>query len=98
MDTMERKSPCIGDAVIYHDKYGVAHNALVKISWDQGGLVKDPCINLVYVSNDEKREDGAGRQTIVETSVVHGSNQTAHGFYWRRADEEPNPYVKPSGD
>jgi len=98
MSTMERKSPRIGDTVIYHDKHGKAHNALVKISWDQGGQIEDPCVNLVYVSDDAKREDGAGRQTIVETSIVHGSNQTAHGFYWRRVDEDPNPYVKPSDD
>jgi len=97
-DTMKRQSPCVGDVVVYHDKYGKTYNALVKVSWDQDGQIENPCINLVYVSSDPKREDGAGRQTIVETSIVHGSSQTAHGFYWRRLDEEPNPYVAPSKD
>lgn len=31
---MEKRRPRVGDAVIYHDNKGTAHNALVVIAWD----------------------------------------------------------------
>lgn len=55
-----------------------------------------PCINLVYVSDDDNRGDSCGRQTIVEGSVVHKSSQHVHGQYWRWPHEEENPYRAPS--
>lgn len=44
-----------------------------------------PSINLVYVSDDGTKTDPYGRQIERSTSVVHKSNQSAHGMYWRNA-------------
>lgn len=47
------------------------------------GLVRgEPGCNLVFVSADEARNDVAGRQTEIATSVVHKGQQVAHGNYW----------------
>lgn len=82
-----------GDVVVYHDARGEARNALVTAVW---GVDETPSINIVVVSNDEAMFDGYGRQTARVSSVVHKSHQAAHGQYWRRADEEPNPYQPPA--
>jgi hypothetical protein len=47
----------------------------------------EPGCNLVFVSGDEARNDNCGRQTEIETSVVHKGNQIAHGNYWCWPDE-----------
>jgi hypothetical protein len=65
-------------------------------SFASDDLTELPCVNLVYVSGDPSREDGCGRQTQIETSVVHKSHQAVHGNYWRFAWEDPNPYRAPS--
>ena len=86
------KRPNIGSLVIFHDGKGLPHNALVKAVWGDG---ETPCINLVFVSGDEARQDGAGRQTEIETSVVHKSKSNVHGNYWRWPDERPNVKIHP---
>lgn len=75
----------VGSAIIFVDGYGKRHNALVTcVHGDeyhrQHGTI--PGCNLVFVSGDPKREDGCGRQTERETSVVHKSVQPAGGMYW----------------
>lgn len=47
----------------------------------------EPSCNLVFVSSDGMRNDGCGRQTEIETSVVHRGQQAAHGLYWCWPDE-----------
>jgi hypothetical protein len=82
-----------GDAVIYHDERGVAHNALLTANWsaDDNGAV-----NLVFVSSNESEQDSYGRQTKRESSVTHVSKTTVHGRYWRKVDEQPNAYAAPA--
>lgn len=82
----------VGQPVIWHDAEGQAHNALVTTVWS-----KD-CVNLVFVSNDESKKDGYGRQMERATSCQHVSITTVHGYYWRFEDEQPNPYVAPAAN
>ena len=58
-------------------------NIVQKPIYEPDDLTNLPCVNLSYVSDDPKREDSCGRQTIVETSVPHKGSQNVHGFYWR---------------
>jgi len=53
-----------------------------------------PCINLVYVSGDEAKQDQYGRQIERESSVVHITNNSAGGFCWQWPDEEHHVVVK----
>jgi hypothetical protein len=80
----------VGAMVIFHDEGSYPHNALVKCI--HGSVDEDymPCINLVFVSQDDSRKDQYGRQTEVRTSVVHKSDSHCSGFYYRFLDEEPN--------
>lgn len=80
----------VGGRVIWHDAKGQPHNALVTTVWS-----KD-CLNVVFVSGDDTKKDGYGRQTEHATSCQHKSLSTVHGYYWRFEDEEPNPYVAPA--
>lgn len=41
-----------------------------------------PGCNVVFVTSDEMKRDSYGYQIERETSVVHKSNQAAHGRYW----------------
>jgi hypothetical protein len=51
----------------------------------------EPGCNLIFISGDPARKDSCGRQTEHSTSVVHKSNQPAHGNYWCWPDEDSNP-------
>jgi hypothetical protein len=74
--------PMIGQSVSYVDSHGVERSALVTAVFPgmQGQMAG---INVVYVSGDESRKDGCGRQIERATSVCHQSAQPAHGNYWR---------------
>lgn len=72
-----------GDIVIFADPLGKEHNALVTTVFGTG--MEFPSVNLVYVSTDETKTDQYGRQIERNTSVVHESNQYAHGMKWREA-------------
>ena len=85
----EMRVPMVRDVVIYHDPKGQPHNALITNVWS------NTCINLAFVSSDPARSDSYGRQIERTTSMVHGSQQAAHGNYWRWPDEEPNQYIEP---
>lgn len=74
------KSVSIEDFVIYVDSKGREHNALVTSV--NGPSDQTPSVNLVYISKDEERNDSWGRQIERDSSVVHESNQSAHGRYW----------------
>ena len=100
-DAIELSYPRVGDTVIYHDEHGKPHNALLTCvhGWETEGIpVIDqmPCVNLLYVSSDEKRQDDYGRQVERDSSCVHKTmNGGVHGGYWRNAHEEPNTYTVP---
>lgn len=100
-DTIELSYPRVGDTVIYHDEYGKAYNALLTAvhGWETEGIAiadQMPCVNLLYVSGDENRQDNYGRQVERVSSAVHKSmNGGVHGNYWRTAQEEPNEYSTP---
>ena len=106
---MDQRRLDIGQQVVYHDSRNQPLTALVTAIWGGQPLEQDgsgypeaalvggkhsvPCINLVMVSPDKDRQDTYGRQIERETSVVHASDQPAHGCYWRFEDEEPNPFT-----
>lgn len=87
---MEQKLE-IGGLVLFVDNRYRVHEALVTAI--HGDPEKLPCINLVYVTQDETRQDGYGRQIDRETSVVHISNNSAGGYCWQFAGEEHNVKV-----
>jgi hypothetical protein len=72
-----------GDSVTFVDSVGKEHPALVTNVFGAWGPENKPSINLVYVSDDESRTDNFGRQIVRNSSVVHESNQAAHGNYWK---------------
>lgn len=53
-----------------------------------------PCVNLLFTSADESKQDPYGRQIERESSVVHKTDSTANGNYWMWPGEEPNPIAK----
>lgn len=83
------RMPKVGEAVVFHDPMGEGHDALATAVWSE------TCINLVFVSGDEARKDGFGRQIERDSSVTHVSVAGAHGNYWRFSDEEEKPYTPP---
>ena len=89
---MDDKIIKIDDQIVYHDPTGKPHNALVTAVWSQ---LPNGCLNLVYVSSDQNKQDQYGRQIERATSVNHKDYMRVHGSYWRFVDETPNPYVKP---
>ena len=88
---MQERKFEIGQHVIYVDTKGVARDALVTIWWsataEQQKLYGAPGVNVVFVSGDENKNDGYGRQTEHSTSICHRSKQSAPGNYWRWPDE-----------
>lgn len=72
----------IGDVVVLVDEHGEEHNALVTTTWGTAGQ-EYPGVNCVFVTKDEGKTDPYGRQIDRKTSVVHQSNQSAPGMYWR---------------
>jgi hypothetical protein len=88
---MKERKYEVGQHVIYVDKFGKPRDALVTIWWLQQTAYQPetpaPGCNLVFVSGDERKDDSCGRQTERETSVVHRSNQPAHGNFWCWPDE-----------
>lgn len=76
---MNESGPKVGDAVTFVDPRGREYNAIVTANWGTGPA---PSINVVYTTGDESKTDSYGRQIERSTSVVHQSNQAAHGMYW----------------
>lgn len=103
---MERKQPHVGDVVIFTDSVGVDRNALVTAvfgeathnpSRDDPEHWDMPCINAVWVSKDESKQDPYGRQIERDqTSIVHATWQPAYGNYWRWPGEEKTPIQEPT--
>lgn len=88
---MKGKELKTSDHVVYVDQVGRRHEALVTIVWENNPHYSPstpaPGCNLVFVSGDESKDDPYGRQIERETSVVHKTNQPAHGNYWLWPDE-----------
>lgn len=66
----------IGEACIWVDPVGKQKPALITAVWGP------QCINLVTVVDESNQTDSYGRKLERFTSVMHGSVQQAHGFYW----------------
>ena len=79
----------VGGSVVFVDSVGKQFPALVTAIWGKPEDV--PCINVVFISGDDTRQDSYGRQVERSTSVVHRSKQPAHGFYYMFAGDTPNP-------
>jgi hypothetical protein len=75
----------IGSVVTYVDSTGHDRPALVTNCF--GPLESKPSINVVIVNDDENQTDTYGRKIERFTSVVHQSNQWAHGNYWKPISE-----------
>lgn len=69
-----------GQHVIYVDPTAVARQALVTAVHGTG---ETPSINVVLVDHDPNQRDSYGAKIKRETSVVHQSNQSARGNYWK---------------
>jgi len=62
-----------------------------------GKMLLMPCLNAVWVSGDERKQDPYGRQIERDhTSIVHAYGQPAGGVYWRWADDPKNEIVAPT--
>ena len=81
----EARMPKMGEPVVYVDPVGKIHPALVTQPWGQ------QCINVVFVSTDESKDDSYGRQIERQTSLMHKDVVPVHGNYWRYPDELPKP-------
>jgi plastocyanin len=79
----------VGDAVVFVDPVARPHNALVTAVWGP------TCINVVIVSNDDKKTDCYGRQIERHTSCLHRSQTPAHGNYWMLPGDTQNPVKAP---
>ena len=79
----------VGDPVIYVDPVAKQSHAIVTAVWGP------TCINVVVVSDDDKKTDTYGRQIERHTSLSHVSSMPTHGNYWMRAGETPNPIKEP---
>lgn len=80
------REPKVGEHVIHIDPVGVEHDALVT------NVFSKQCINLVFVSGDNARQDGYGRQ--VERCSSHQrltSDRGARGNSWRFPGEDTPP-------
>jgi hypothetical protein len=75
----------VGDAVIYIDERYREHNALVTSV--HGEPDKRPCVNLLFVSDDESRRDQYGTQIDRRSSCVHRVNNSARANCWHFAGE-----------
>lgn len=78
--------------VIYTTERGVDRKALVTAVWGNGACA----INVVFVSADDSKKDGYGRQTERESSVCHVSVMHVHGRLWRHMDEPKPEYARPA--
>lgn len=50
-----------------------------------------PCVNLLFTSSDEDKQDQYGRQIERESSVTYKEDSSAHGRYFMFVGDEPNP-------
>ena len=82
----------VGGSVVYVDAVARQHAALVTAVWGDPA-VSVPCINIVYVSEDDKMQDTYGRQIARQTSLCHRTVNPAHGMYYMMPGDVPNPVL-----
>lgn len=70
-----------GQAVKVVDELGVLHDGLVTANWGNDNQPSG-CINVVYVSKDEKKRDQYGQQKEHLSSCSHRDMTSAPGRYW----------------
>lgn len=102
METKEcEKQLSMGGSVIFFDQFGMEHNALLTnvfgkrevTTFKEEGAetlteqISNPCVNVLLVSPDVKREDSYGRQIERQTSVMHYSQSTAWGNFYCLPEE-----------
>ena len=104
----EVRQPHVGDTIIFTDAHGVDRNALVLAVFGEASIAESkhypegkrlimPCLNAVWVSGDESKQDPYGRQIERDhTSIVHACDQRAHGIYWRWAGDPKNEFIEPT--
>jgi hypothetical protein len=85
---MNVTTPIVGQAIIFVDEHRVERPALVKHVFHGSGDYPAG-VNLVFVSADDTRTDGAGRQTEIKTSVPHMLTQPGGGYGWKYPDAIP---------
>lgn len=72
------------EAVIFVDEYGNEHNALVTNEFGDPSRPEAPmAINVAYCDPSDGATDQYGVQLVRKSSVVHESQQSAHGMYWK---------------
>ena len=80
----------IGQYVKVVDEVGQHHDGLVTNQWGEE-TVKDgqpgPCINVLFVVDDEARRDPYGNQIERLSSCSHKLSTEAPGRYWYFPDE-----------
>lgn len=98
---LHEKQIKIGDSVIFFDQFGIEHNALLTNVFGERTIttfkeegaesvtknVSNPCVNVLMISPDQKREDSYGRQIERMTSVVHYSGSSAWGMFYCLPEE-----------
>jgi hypothetical protein len=101
------EQPHVGEVVIFTDEHGNDYNALVNAVFGEAshnpgedgedGTVFMPCLNAVWISADESKQDMHGRQIERDhSSIVHATSQPAHGVYWRWPGDPKNPIMEPT--
>lgn len=79
-----------GMAVKVADEHGVIHDGLVTNQWGPSEVEDGkagPCINVLFVSEDETKRDQYGTQIERLSSTSHKLSTSAPGRFWYFPDE-----------
>lgn len=79
----------IGTVVDFYDTRGKRYDALITEVF--GPL----CANITYVNDVEGQKDNYGQKLMRASSVMHGSMQQAHGYFWLTKGEERPKHTVP---
>ena len=79
----------VGSACWFYDTRGRRYDALITAVWGP------QCLNLVYVNDVEGQTDHYGQKLLRASSVMHGSKQQAHGYFWLKVGEDRPKHTMP---
>ncbi len=79
----------VGTACVFFDTRGRAYPALIT------NVFGPQCVNVVYVNDVEGQKDAYGQKLIRASSVIHGSMQQAHGYFWLKVGEDRPAHTMP---
>ncbi len=95
---MENMNLEVGQHAVYVDEDRKHHQALITAVWGEPKRSEEgddnhpweswPCINLLWVSDEESQQDQYGRQIERRTSVPHAYDSSAPGFCWFLVNQE----------